>query len=72
MANLKNINVTHAKIGEVVLPADQKNNPQYNKQTIESIFSAGISILKQNKVISDSDSKMVLTKIREAKIAIHW
>lgn len=70
MANLKTINVTHEKIGEIILPVDQNGKPKYDKQTIESILLSGVSTLNQNKVISDSDNELLASKIKEAKIVI--
>jgi hypothetical protein len=70
MEDKKTINVPHEKIGEVVLPTDQKNNPQYDKQTIESVLLAGVSVLQQKQIITDSDKEILEYKIKEAKIAI--
>ena len=70
MKKMKTMTVTHEKIGEVILPVDENKRPQYDKQTIESILLAGVSTLNQNKVISDSDSKLLGSKIKEAKIVI--
>lgn len=70
MEKKKIINVTHEKIGEVVLPADQKNNPKYDKQTIESILLAGVSVLNQKQIITDSDMEILNYKLKEAKFDI--
>ncbi len=70
MSKIKTMNVNHEKIGEVILPVDQNGRPQYDKQTIEFILIAGVSVLNQKQIITDSDMEILNFKLKEAKIDI--
>lgn len=70
MTNLKTIKVTHTKIGEVTLPVNQNGRPQYDEDIIYSILLAGISVLRQDKKISDAEKEILELKITEADIFI--
>lgn len=69
-AQLKTIKITHEKIGEVTLSVDQNGRPQYDEDIIYSILLAGISVLQQDKKISDSDKEIIELKIIEADIFV--
>ncbi len=70
MAKTKTTVLNHEKIGEIILPVDQNGKPKYDNQTIESILLAGVSVLQQKQLITDSDREILEYKIKEAKIAI--
>lgn len=70
MPKAKTTVLNHEKIGEIILPVDQNGKPKYDKQTIESILLAGVSVLHQNQIITDSGKEILEYKIKEAKIAI--
>lgn len=62
--------LNHEKIGEIILPVDQNEKPKYDNQTIESILLAGVSVLQQKQLITDSSREILEYKIKEAEIAI--
>lgn len=70
MTKAKTTVLNHEKIGEIILPVDQNGKPKYDKQTIESILLAGVSVLHQKQIISDSDKEILEYKIKEAKIEV--
>lgn len=70
MPKVKTTVVNHEKIGEIILPVDQNGKSKYDKQTIESILLAGVSVLHQKQIITDSDREILEYKIGEAEIAI--
>lgn len=70
MPKAKTTVLNHEKIGEIILPVDQNGKPKYDKQTIESILLAGVSVLHQKQIITDSGKEILEYKIKEAKIAI--
>lgn len=70
MAKTKTTVLNHEKIGEIILPVDQNGKPKYDNQTIESILLAGVSVLQQVQLITDSEREILEYKIKEAEIAI--
>lgn len=70
MPKAKTTVLNHEKIGGIILPVDQNGKPKYDKQTIESILLAGVSVLHQKQIITDSDREILEYKIKDAQIAI--
>lgn len=70
MPKAKTTVLNHEKIGEIIIPVDQNGKPKYDKQTIESILLAGVSVLHQKKIITDSDREILEYKIKDARIEV--